>query len=396
MKKISIFLISAFIAMLLPLTHAAAATLTVGEESGDTDQTLSIEITVDDPTGISGAAFSLEYSSSLTVSVASTFFDTFVNQFTACGLDPDQIAAIEIPVGYSQPLITNEVAGPPNHMKISAARCEPAAGDASHVLFTLDVSLKAGQPAGDYSLAITPTTLNNTDAGYAGAGETIDLLIGSSPPSLVFPVILDDDGYAANVVDGSATFTEPFVDTDGDGMDDDWEEDNFGDLSHDGTGDTDRDGYSDKDEHDNDTDPNDPVTMDPPGGPGYDPLTDIRVTNLDIDGDGNVDALSDGILIIRYLFGFQGGGPTWIDGAVSAGATRTTAAEIETYIASVLVMLDIDGDGNADALSDGILIVRYLFGFQGGGPTWIDGAVSAGATRTAAAAIEAYIAYYIP
>jgi len=118
----------------------------------------------------------------------------------------------------------------------------------------------------------------------------------------------------------------------------------------------------------------------------------VSELSLDIDGDGNADALTDGILIIRYLLNFQAGGATWIDGAVAGAAVRTTAAEIEAYIAIALAMLDIDGDGNADALTDGILIIRYLLNFQAGGATWIDGAVAAGATRTTAAEIEAYIA----
>lgn len=44
-------------------------------------------------------------------------------------------------------------------------------------------------------------------------------------------------------------------DTDGDGLDDDWERLHFGDLSRDGSGDYDGDGISDKDEFDQNTDP---------------------------------------------------------------------------------------------------------------------------------------------
>ena len=276
MKNFILF-ITVIVMMIFTVSHASAVILTVGSDSGDTDETLSIPITVDDPTGIAGAAFSLVFSDSLSVSVESSFFDTFINQFSVCGLTPEEIDEIEIPVGYSQPLVTNEVSGPPNHMKISAARCMPAPPDASHILFTLEVSLKNGEPAGVYTLEIVPTTLINTDAGYADEGEAIDLLIGSNPNEpmtspTAFPVILDDSGYAANIVNGSVTFSVPFVDTDDDGMDDNWEIDNFGDLSHDGTDDSDHDGYSDKNEYDNQTDPE--VRDEPGFYIGYDPCTD--------------------------------------------------------------------------------------------------------------------------
>ena len=56
----------------------------------------------------------------------------------------------------------------------------------------------------------------------------------------------------------------PIDDTDGDGLLDEWELDNFGDLSHDGTADSDGDGVSDLQEFENGTDPNLP----PPAIPG--------------------------------------------------------------------------------------------------------------------------------
>ena len=49
----------------------------------------------------------------------------------------------------------------------------------------------------------------------------------------------------------------------------------------------------------------------------------------DIDGSGNVDALTDGLMLLRYLFGLTGA--SLIDSAVAAGAERTTAAEIGIY-----------------------------------------------------------------
>ena len=55
---------------------------------------------------------------------------------------------------------------------------------------------------------------------------------------------------------------------------------------------------------------------------------------LDIDGNGAVDALTDGLLVLRYLFGLTGN--SLIAGVVAEDATRTTAEEIEAYLASLM------------------------------------------------------------
>jgi len=65
--------------------------------------------------------------------------------------------------------------------------------------------------------------------------------------------------------------------------------------------------------------------------------------------------LTDGLLVIRYVFGFRGS--TLISDAIGTGATRTTAADIEDFlgIGANNLFLDIDGNGVADALTDGWL-----------------------------------------
>jgi hypothetical protein len=56
--------------------------------------------------------------------------------------------------------------------------------------------------------------------------------------------------------------------------------------------------------------------------------------------------------------------------------------------------LDVDGNGTADALSDGILMLRYLFDRSG---AWnVNDALGAGATRTTREAIKAYLDQYNP
>jgi hypothetical protein len=105
--------------------------------------------------------------------------------------------------------------------------------------------------------------------------------------------------------------------------------------------------------------------------------------SLDADGDGESDPETDGILILRYLFGFRGDSLT--SGAVSEGATRDSS-EIESFLAARLLFLDIDADQRTDALTDGLLILRFLSDRRGA--DLIDGATGPGAVRTTSEEIE--------
>jgi len=56
----------------------------------------------------------------------------------------------------------------------------------------------------------------------------------------------------------------------------------------------------------------------------------VEPRNLDIDGDGNPDPLTDGLLVLRYLFGLRG--DALISNAVATDAPRKTAPQIEQYL----------------------------------------------------------------
>ena len=101
--------------------------------------------------------------------------------------------------------------------------------------------------------------------------------------------------------------------------------------------------------------------------------------SLDIDQNGTYSPLSDGLLLIRYLFGFRGSSLT--QGAVDLDSLEMTAEELELLIEQNLSVLDIDGDGVTSALTDGLLVIRYLFGFSGEALT--NGALGSGAGRDA-------------
>ena len=114
--------------------------------------------------------------------------------------------------------------------------------------------------------------------------------------------------------------------------------------------------------------------------------------SFDVDENLEAQPLTDGLLVIRHLFGFSGDSLT--SGAVSGEANRDSSDSIASYLTDADSQLDIDGDGESKPLTDGLLLIRYLFGFSG--DSLISGAVGTGATRNTAEAVEAYIKERIP
>jgi hypothetical protein len=84
--------------------------------------------------------------------------------------------------------------------------------------------------------------------------------------------------------------------------------------------------------------------------------------SFDIDNDGITSPNNDGLLILRKLLGAGFSGDALTDGAVTAGAARSDAAEIHTWIERGLNggAFDIDRDGKTTALGDGLLILWNL------------------------------------
>ena len=113
--------------------------------------------------------------------------------------------------------------------------------------------------------------------------------------------------------------------------------------------------------------------------------------DYDFDKNGTIDALTDGLLLLRYAFGLRGEHIT--NAAIGLDSTLTTE-EIEGNIEQALDIADIDNDGTVSALTDGLLLLRYFFGLRG--ENLVNDVVSLEATRTSASEIEAYIESYIP
>jgi hypothetical protein len=109
---------------------------------------------------------------------------------------------------------------------------------------------------------------------------------------------------------------------------------------------------------------------------------------LDVDYDGESEAFADGLLVLRSLFGFEGAALTL--GAVDADCERCSAESIDVHVRAISKLLDIDGNGSTEPLTDGLLCFRWQLGFRG--ETLTAGAVDLeDCTRCDAAAIEAYL-----
>ena len=99
--------------------------------------------------------------------------------------------------------------------------------------------------------------------------------------------------------------------------------------------------------------------------------------SLDVDGDGAVTALGDGLMVIRKLFGSAFSGNALTHKARSENASRSTA-EIHDFIkiGSDSLALDVDNDGQVTALGDGLMVIRRLFGSAFSGSALIDNAIN--------------------
>ena len=110
--------------------------------------------------------------------------------------------------------------------------------------------------------------------------------------------------------------------------------------------------------------------------------------SLDIDGNGSLEPLTDGLLVLRFLFGFTGA--TLTTGAVGAQTARaaTPPRSRPTSPGSARCSTST-ATARLGALTDGLLVLRFLFGFTG--TTLTNGAVDANCTRCDATEIVPYL-----
>lgn len=229
-----------------------AATLTVTSGVGHPSIALTIDVVVDDPTGIAAAAFTIAYDTdAITLSnVESAFFDTFANQwvqFSPPVTPPDSVDIGDPPVTYTQPLVWQSSAG--TGTRLAAVRMAAATASDSHTLFSLSFVRNGAALDTAYPVTIIATTIATTEAGYDAGGEAVPLLVGAEPS---YPVVMDPSEVPGSIVSGSITFSASATDdSDNDGMPDLYEIQNGFDPNNpdDAGEDADGDGFTNLEEY---------------------------------------------------------------------------------------------------------------------------------------------------
>ena len=87
------------------------------------------------------------------------------------------------------------------------------------------------------------------------------------------------------------------------------------------------------------------------------------------------------------MFGLSG--DALVTGVVGQDAQFLSPEDIEQRLALLRDKLDIDENGQIDALTDGLLSLRFLFGLSG--TTLIDNVIASNANRSESNEIESYL-----
>ncbi len=232
-------------ALLIP-AMSQAAVVDIGEYTAEPGTTITIPVVVDVPGDIAAAAFTLNYDASVLTldAVESEFFDTFSNQWNGLSPVPVPMPPSIVTVDgttYDQPILDNTGGG---QSMLVGVRVQT--GAVSGTMFSLTFTVSPGAADGDYTLALSPSVLNNTAMGYDAAGEEVTPLVGIGAGATYPAVSCTFDDGMLTVESGAV-----FVDSDGDGIDDTWEYHYYAtDLNRfSANGDYDFDGYTDLQEY---------------------------------------------------------------------------------------------------------------------------------------------------
>ena len=120
-------------------------------------------------------------------------------------------------------------------------------------------------------------------------------------------------------------------------------------------------------------------------------MMNILPATWDFDGNGEADALTDGLILLRHAFGVSGSSLT--DGVMALNSTMSSE-EVTVAVEKAAMIADVDGNGEVNALTDALIVLRYLFGLRD--QVLVDGVIASDATRISVEAIEQHIEFFMP
>jgi hypothetical protein len=120
-------------------------------------------------------------------------------------------------------------------------------------------------------------------------------------------------------------------------------------------------------------------------------IMNILPATWDFDGNGEADALTDGLILLRHAFGVSG--PSLTNGVMALNSTMSSE-EVAVAVEKAAMIADVDGNGKVNALTDALIVLRYLFGLRD--QVLVDGVIASDATRISVEAIEQHIELFMP
>ncbi len=114
-------------------------------------------------------------------------------------------------------------------------------------------------------------------------------------------------------------------------------------------------------------------------------LPSMQLSLLDIDGNGSFN-YDDAMVTLRHLFGFSGSSLT---SNTNLSDDKRDAVAMKNYLTAIHTALHIDNDGRSDALTDGLLILRYAQGYSG--ESLISGVINPVGLRNTGDLVQSYM-----
>lgn len=184
MKKISVLLIALLAALFLICGPATAAdkTLAAGSAGGDIGATVSVPITINDPAGVGGIAFTLQYDPTV---LEFAGLQQVVKVITNPDANQDGVPDATYTTDQLKTNLFyqwNDEGAPSartGHAMVAAATAQALTGT-NLTLFNARFKILGGN--GDYPIGVVKTIIQNASAGYASPTQ-LPVLVGTTTPN---------------------------------------------------------------------------------------------------------------------------------------------------------------------------------------------------------------------